>query len=754
MTVAARGSADSVGQGIEGVEDERLITGQGAYIADISRPGQLHARIVRSPIAHGRLTKVHLEDARAMAGVVAVFAGGDVSGLDAWRIPHRVAFGLAMEDLPLFPLQPILAIDRVRYVGEPLAVVVAEDPYVAEDAAALVWTEIEDLEPVLNLEEALTSDNLLFPDAHSNVLIDVPFGDAEATDALFAEADVVVSERLSIHRHAATPMENRGLIAELGEDGRLSVWGPTKVKHFNLRAVANVLGLPEEDLRFIEPDVGGSFGARGELYPEDFLIPWLALHLKRPIKWIEDRAEGLVASNQSREQYVDLEVAASADGELLALRSHNVCSMGAYFRTNGAVPPVLCAYIIAGPYAWRAHSARGTGVATNKTPLGTFRGPGEVEATYARERLLDIVARRLDLDPVDLRRRNLVDSPRPVAGTVESGDCRTQFDGLLQHVDYPALRSSVSTRSADELVGVGVACSEAATAEGHFESAQVVAERDGTFTAHTGLASVGQGVRTAMGQVLADLLQVPFDRVAVTHHDTDVVPVGEGAFGDRGAVFGAGAISLAVEDLESKARAATGDRFGVEPETVVIESGRARAGGRSIPLWELGVSGVGRFERSIPHDTNFVAAIAVVSVDRRTGKVTPLRYVGAYDVGRVINPLLLEGQLTGAAAQGITGALLEENVYDEIGQPLSSSFMDYLIATCKEMPAIESLMFSFPKESNPLGIKGGGNSGIICTQAALANAVADALGEAGDLVTSLPLRANRVRELFRVGGLG
>jgi CO/xanthine dehydrogenase Mo-binding subunit len=754
VTTGPAGTA--VGRSTARLEDRRLLTGAGEYIGDVSRPGQVWARIVRSPVAHGALLGVDLAGARAFPGVVGAFSAVDAPVLADARIPLRMEPG-EESPVPLFGLQPVIARDRVRYVGEPVAIVVATDPSVAESAAEQVYLDIDELDPVLDSEDALAGEVLIHA-AETNVTLDLEIGDGDV-EAIFAGADLVVSERFREHRHGATPLETRGLLAEVGEDGRLTVWGPAKVKHFNLAAVASVLGLAPERVRFIEPDVGGAFGARGELYPEDYLIPWAAMKLGRPVKWIEDRAESLIALNQSREQTIDLEVAASADGRLLAFRARNLCNMGAYMRTNGVVPPMLCAMSLHGPYRWDGFRVRAIGVLTNKTPLGTFRGPGEVEATFARERMLDLVAARASIDPVELRRRNLIRAAElpyvaRFGGAEEdvlrfgTGDYHAQLDAVLAHAGHPSSRRS---EDPDELLGTGVACSVSESGVGSFEWARVVAEPDGSFQAFVGIASVGQGLRTALAQVLADACAIPLERAVVHHRDTDTVEAGEGAFGDRGTIFGAGAILLAVDDLRHNARALAAERFGVGVEAVEIAGDLAVAGVASVSLGELGASGVGRYEPGGPTHMSFCAAVADVSVDRATGKVTVLRYTGGYDVGRAVNPLLVEGQLTGAAAQGIAGALLEESAYDETGQPLAATFMDYVLPTLAELPEIDSLLFEYPEPANPLGVKGAGNAGIICTHAALANAVADALGPEVPAVLSLPLRSNSVRALIRAG---
>ncbi len=761
MTTAPAGAA--VGSSVARTEDRRLITGAGEYVADLSRPGQVWARVVRSPVAHGALLGVDLAGALAFPGVIGAFSAADAPALADTRIPLRMESG-EESPVPLFGLQPIIACDRMRYVGEPVAIVLATDPSVAESAAEQVYLDIEELDPVLDSEDALAGE-VLIHSGGTNVTLDWEIGDGD-TEAIFDGADVVVSARFCEHRHGATPLETRGLLAEVGDDGRLTVWGPAKVKHFNLTAVASVLGLAPEQVRFIEPDVGGAFGARGELYPEDYLIPWAAMKVGRPVKWIEDRAESLIALNQSREQTIDLEVAAGADGQLLAFRARNLCNMGAYMRTNGVVPPMLCAMSLHGPYRWQGFRVRAIGVLTNKTPLGTFRGPGEVEATFARERMLDLVASRTSIDPVELRRRNLIPSaelPYVVRfGRAEedvlrfgTGDYHAQLDAVLERSGYTdAKHRSCSSEDPDELIGVGVACSTSESGVGSFEWARVVAERNGTFSAFVGLASVGQGLRTALAQVLADEFAIPLERAVIHHHDTDDIEAGEGAFGDRGMIFGAGAIILAVADLRDNARVLAASQLGVEVDAVEIVGDLAVAGDASVSLAELDASGVGRYEPGGPTHLSFCAAVALVSVDRATGKVTLRRYTGAYDVGRAVNPLVLEGQFTGAAAQGIAGALFEESAYDESGQPLAATFMDYVLPTLAELPEIDSLLFEYPEPANPLGVKGAGNAGIICTHAAVANAVADALGPDVPAVVSLPLRASAVRALIRAGELG
>jgi carbon-monoxide dehydrogenase large subunit len=742
------------------VEDAPLLQGAGRYVADVDRPGQVYARIVRSPIAHGTLGALHLEEARACEGVVAVFSAADLPDVSRLAIPLRVPSGPAAHRA----LQTPLAHDRVRYVGEPIAVVLATDPYLAEDAAELVRAEIDELAPVLDALEADASGK---PSLHAglpgNLVEGFEFRNGNRVDELIANADVVIRDRFHCHRHSAAPMEPRGLVAEVDPlTSRLSVWGPTKVKHFNKRVLAELLRLPEDRIRFVETDVGGGFGPRGEFYPEDFLIPWLALKVGRPVKWVEDRAENLVAMNHSREHVFDVELAATADGRLLAFRCSVRCSLGAYVRTNGMKLAECAALHVPGPYVWRGFESSVVGVLTNKTPAGTFRGPGEVEATFVRERMLDLLAARIGLDPAELRRLNLIPAASLPRGldlgpgnepvVYDAADYHEIFDALLRHVGIAELETERERRrAAGEAVGIGLACGLNEGGYGPFEEARIVAEPDRTFTAHVGIAGIGQGARTALAQILADELAVEPERVTIHHHDTDLVKEGIGAFADRATVVGGSAVLVAARELKQAARSAAAERLGLAREELDLRADEVVSrDGRSVTFAELGCEQTGRFDKSTT-DFSFCASLAFVRVDRATGRVVVERYVGAYDVGRAINPLLVKGQLDGAAAQGLAGALFEEFVYDELGQPLSTTFEAYTLPTLAELPEVESLVFEYPSETNPLGAKGAGGPGIICSHAALANAVADALAAHGVAVTRLPLTPGNVRELIRAG---
>jgi aerobic carbon-monoxide dehydrogenase large subunit len=746
-----------VGQPVPRVEDRRLLTGAGTYADDFNRDGQLYASIVRSYAAHGRILSIDTSAATARDGVVAVFTGEELPDL---RIPVR-----------LFPtenaeraLQPPLARDRVRYVGDPVAVVVAEDPYLAEDAAADVIVDIDPLEPLLDpLAAYAGEDEPLHEGLSSNLLDTRTAKQGRNLDAIFKRAAVVVSERFHVHRHGAVPLEARGLLAEFDPGaGRLTTWGAAKVKHFNRRILARLLDLPEESVRYVEGDVGGGFGARGEFYPEDFLIPWLAMRLERPVKWIEDRRENLIALNQSREQDWEIEMAADGDGKLLAFRARGVFNQGAYARTHGSVLfPMLMINHLPGPYRWDAYEIEAASVLTNKTPAGTYRGPGQYEPNFIRERMVDLVARELELDPVEIRRRNLVtkadmpyktgvkdlDTQLPVSYT--EGDYEETFERLLAHVDYDALRADVDRRQEQgEKVGLGVATFIEMGNPGIFEQSRAVAEADGSFTVHVGIASVGQGVETVLSQVAADTLGVALDRITVSYHDTDVVPEGQGAFSSRATVWGGHAIAGAIQDMIARARPVAAERLSVPADELRLDAGvLVHENGASATLAELGVQGEYRYEPGEASHILMGANVGVVAVDAESGEVDIQRLAISYEVGKAINPMTLEGQVRGAAAQGIGGTLLEEFAYDAGGQPLSTSFMDYAMPTAAEIPDVEVVIVELGETSpqSPLaGAKGGGEGGIIAIGGTLTNAIADALGPEAGPLTTLPLTPERL----------
>lgn len=756
-------------------EDRPLLTGAARYVDDVHRPGMVHATILRSPHAHARIASIDASAARSAPGVLAVVAAEDLPG-GGPEIPMRMFRRPGMERF----LQRPLARDVVRYSGEPVAVVVAESRYAAEDAAERVDVSYESLEPVLDGESAAAGAGPpLHPDTASNVAarFTVETGDV---DAAFAEADEVVEATIRCQRHAAVPLETRGLVAELDPAvDELIVWGAAKIPHVNRRILASMLGRPEERIRFIELSVGGGFGARGEFYPEDFLIPWCAIALGRPVGWTEDREEHLRATNHSREQIHTIALALRSDGTFLGLRDELVNDTGAYVRTHATVVPGMTAGLLPGPYRWSAYRCTVNQVVTNKTPAGTYRAPGRYEATLARERLVDLAARRIGMDPAEIRRRNLVPaSDMPYAtGThtdghpvvYDSGDYALLMERGLELFGYDAMRAWRAERPAPGRArGIGVAMFVEKSGIARWEYARVGLSAAGHPVVHSGAASLGQGVHTVLAQICAEHLGVAYEDVSVEFVDTAQVPDGMGSFGSRATVLAGTAVSQAARALRSRILDAAAEHLEASAGDLEIAGDRvvvrgtpgaavtfaelaegARAAHALARGAEPGLSCESYFnceDMSFPYGLH----CAAVEVDVETGGVSVERYAIAYDVGRAVNPVLVEGQIVGGLVQGLGGALLEDLAYDADGQLVAGSFMDLLLPTAAEAPHVQVLVTEdAPSPLTPLGFKGAGEGGTTAAGAAIANAVSDALGAEA---TSMPLTPQRVMELADTGG--
>ena len=767
-------SSGWIGARVARKEDGRLLTGRGKYVADLALPGMLGAAVYRSPHAHARIVSLDLARARRAPSVVAVFGPEALGAVGA--IPMRLSPREEVRQC----LQHPLPRGKIRYVGEPLALVVATDRYRAEDALDLIDLAVEPLAAVTDARAALAPGA---PRLHegfgTNLAERIVMNKGDVARAL-AEAPVRVRERLRVQRHTGVPMETRGLLAAYDAGTRvLTVWGPTKVPHYNRGVLADLLGHPEHLVRFVETDVGGGFGVRGEFYPEDFLVPWAAMRLGRPVRWIEDRREHFMATNHSREQWHDVEIGATADGRIVALSDMIHADMGAYIRTHGVVVPDRTAAMLPGPYRIEHYHAEVRCVFTNKTPAGTYRGPGRYEGTFVRERVVDLLAQALAMDPAEVRRRNFVEAsamPYDVGSTADSdpviydsGDFRAAFDAALASGDYAALRrEQTEARRAGRLVGVGLGCFVEKSGTGPWEYARAEIDGSGRAVVFTGLASLGQGLETTLAQLAADGLGVSPADVTIVHGDTARIPFGVGTFGSRGAVVGGNAVHEAATRLREKVLGLAALRLEVAAEDLVLEDGRVHPRGvpdRALTLRELaraaapGQAPAG-IEPGLSVETVFKAPrrpypygthVAAVEVDPETGEIRVLRYAMAYDVGRAINPTIVEGQLVGGLAQGLGGALLEELVYDAGGQLITTSFMDYLLPGAAEMPASVALrvLEDAPSPLNPLGLKGAGEGGCTGAGAALANAVADALAPFGVTIRELPLSPDRVRALVR-----
>ncbi len=764
-------SGNYIGSPVKRQEDVRFLTGTAQYVADVKLPGMLHAAVLRSPHAHARITSIDASEALSLPGVHAVYTFQDIAPL-ARPIPVRVFHLPGLEDF----LQNHLAVDKVRYVGEPVALVVAESRYLAEDALEAVQVDYEPLPPVTGVRQSLEDRVLLHEQNGTNLAghAVVGFGDVEAA---FRDADYTRKEEFKTHRHTGNPLETRGLVADYdAQTNDLTVWGPTKVPHTVKNVLVAQLGIPEDRVHLVEPDVGGGFGIRGEFYPEDFLIPFAAMQLERPVKWIEDRLEHLISANHSREVLCEVEVAANNDGMLLALRAEIYGDMGGYVRTHGAVVPALAAGLLIGPYRVPAFQAAVHCLMTNKVGAGTYRGPGLYEGCFIRERLMDIVAGDLGLDPIELRRRNLIQSsempftvgPTRVDGiitTYDSGDYPSALNRMLQELDYDSLAPLQGQVRDGKYHGVGIACYVEPTGFGPYEGARIVLRDAARVELYLGITSLGQGHETVMAQICADSLDMPIESIHVFHGDTDYMPRSVGTFGSRGTVMAGNAIFLACNSLKDRILDVAAGYLDTETSNLEYRRGAVYRTGQPgeeaaldladvIRLAESGQGAAGldvtEYFRMGERTYSYGAHGAHVAVDPETGKLEVLRYIVVEDVGRCVNPLTMHGQSIGGAAQGIGGTILEELVYDDDGQLLTGTFMDYLLPTSRDIPNIKSVILEeAPSPLNPLGVKGAGEGSILATGATLANAVSHALETFQVNVTQLPLSPNRIRDLIR-----
>jgi carbon-monoxide dehydrogenase large subunit len=734
-------------------EDWPLVRGEGTFVADFKRPGMVHAFVVRSPYAHARFTAIDRTAALAAPGVIDVFSAEDLP--DRGRpIPTRMFHDEGSNRF----LQRPLADGVVRYSGEPVAVVIAASRYLAEDAAELLHIDYEPLDIVLDSDAAVAQGApLLQPHAGTNVAghLVVEIGSIEQA---FGGADIVLKEEFHSQRHGAVPLETRGLLAEFdAQKESVTVWGAAKITHVNRAILARLLGWADvERVRLVELHVGGGFGARGEFYPEDYLVPFAAIRTGRPVAWVEDREENLRSTNQSREQVHRVELALRKDGTFLGLKDSFINNTGAYVRTHGMTVPGLSIAMLPGPYRWPAYRGEYRSVVTNKTPGGTYRSPGRFEINFVRERMVDLAAERLGIDPIELRRRNLIarDGFPHDTGTLfdghpviyDSGDYELLLDKALAAFDWAGLKRWRQEPAAGGLrrgLGVGYFVEKAGPAVREYARVELNAEGD--VIVYTGGVSVGQGVETTLAQVCASHLGLPYESVSVVHGDTAVIPEGMGAFGSRIAMLGGAAVMLASEHLKETLLGAAAEELEAATEDLVLTAdGVAVVGApsRSVPLRTLLSSRGGVIKQEDRFECELMAFpygihLAAVEVDPRSGAVHIHRFAVAYDIGRSINPMLVRGQMSGGFAQGIGGALLEEFSFDANGQPLAASFMDYLIPTAQEVPDLQMLITEdAPSPLNPLGVKGAGEGGTAAVGAALANAVSDALGRS---VTRLPL---------------
>jgi carbon-monoxide dehydrogenase large subunit len=737
-------AASLIGQPIDRAEDRRFLTGSGKFVDDLKRDGMLHAVLLRSAVAHGRIVRIDASRALARTAVHAVITAAEIGNIPV--IPLRLA------NLPEFApyFQPVVAKDKVRYVGEPIAVVVAESQALAEDALEAIEVDIEALPPLPDRHAAASGASLLFESSGSNraARYSVSFGDA---DAAFARAEYTRREGFHCHRLTAVPLETRGLIAEWdAAKQKLTIFGASKVLFFNRRVLAPMLRLPEQAIDMIELDVGGGFGVRGEFYPEDFLIPFAARRLGRPVKWIEDRREHLMATNHSREVDCELEIACTRDGVILGLRGHVYGDMGAYIRTNGGVVPAKAAQFLPGPYRIRDVAITVEALMTSKTPVGTVRAPGRFEANFFRERLFDLVAGDLGLDPMEFRRRNLIrEAELPFAtGKLVPYEGETDFDSGDYHATFERALSEIGWSENKSLQGRlidgryhGLAAVPFVESGGSGkENARATIENDGSVTVRVGSSVLGQGLETTLAQVAADTLKLPFERVRILHGSTTYLREGFGTFASRSMVVGGSAVMDGCNNLMAAIRAEATKRFGLPNEEIVIADGVVSAGDKRASFADFAdLAADGTFATTI-RTYSYGAHACHVAVDPRTGRVEILDYVAIEDVGRAINPHIVHGQAIGALVQGLGGVFLDQIIYDADAQILNASLADYLVPLASDFPNVRAITMELRRSNtNPLGAKGAGEGGMVAVAATVANAVAAALAPLGVELHELPL---------------
>jgi len=752
-----------------------MIMGRGTYVDDIQLPRMTYAAILRSPYAHARILSINVDKAKALPGVVAVLTGADLQG-------QNVPCGWTLPDMKVAP-HPALAVGKVRYTGDAVAVLVAEERYLARDALDLIEVDYEPLPVVVDAEKAIQAGA---PQLHDEVPNNTTFvwkvagGDI---DKAFREADVVVKQRLVNQRLIPNAIEPRGMVAQYNPgSGDLTLWTATQIPHLVRLLLSMVTGIPEHKVRVIAPDIGGGFGSKLYLYPEEVIIATLAKTTGRPVKWIEERRENYVATTHGRDHVQYVEVAAQRDGTITGLRVKCIANMGAYLSTFApGIPTILFGLMLAGNYRIPNISCEVTGVHTNTTLVDAYRGAGRPEATYLVERMVDLTARELGMDPAEIRRRNFVpanDFPHTTATgvTYDSGNYQPTLDKALEIAGYQQLRQEqVRARAEGKYLGIGVTtyveiCGMAPSqvlgavgaGAGGWESATVRVHPTGKVTVYSGASSHGQGHETAFAQIVGDGLGVPFEDVEVVHGDTAQVQFGIGTFGSRSAAVGGMAAVMSVNKIEEKAKKIAAFLLEAAEADLVFEGGQffvKGTPGRGITIQQVALAAYvphkyptglepGLEATSFYDPSNFTwpfgTHVAVVEVDPETGVIKLRRYIAVDDCGRVINPMLVDGQIHGGLAQGIAQALYEEAVYDENGQLVSGSLMDYAVPKADDLVNFELDRTETPSPVNALGVKGVGEAGTIASSATIVNAVVDALAPLGVKHLDMPLKPERV----------
>jgi carbon-monoxide dehydrogenase large subunit len=776
----AQGPSGWIGRGVKPYKSSRFLTGSGMYVSDVRLPNMLHAALLRSMHAHARIRGIDTEASLHLDGIVGVWTGRDIAERiapfpESFEI-HPARWLEGVKPVLKGPRPTALAQGKVHYVGEPVAIVVAEDRAQAEDAVEMITVDYEELPAVVDPEESLHGRPTLVHEGTSdNVVFSFDIAKGNADEALKA-APHKLAERFRHHRYCAAPLEGRGAVAWVEPKTKLlTVWSSTQMPHLVRRQIAAQLGLSEQTVRVIAPDIGGGFGPKVFVYPEEILIPFLALELGRPVKWIEDRSEHFIGTAHGRDQLHDVECGFDDEGRILALHDRFLLDNGAY-NPMGLTDAYNTAAHLQGPYKIPNLSVSGACVSTNKVPNAPYRGAGRPEAVFVMERVIDIIAARLKLDPAEVRRRNFV-QPEEMpyrAGILyrdgepvsyDSGNFPETLSRALAAAGYEDLRRRQrELREGGRYLGIGIGCYVEGTGVGSFEGAQVRLDPSGQLIIATGATGHGQSHETVYAQIAADLWGVSLDRVTLVEGDTAAIPFGCGTFGSRSTVNVGSAIYEASVRLKEKVLQAAGHILEASADDLELGEGKVFVRGlpqRAISFSDLARAAVPGWASKLPPELEpgleatfyFVpptvtwanaAHVAVIEVDAQTGVIKLLDYVVAHDAGKLINPLLVDGQIHGGVAQGIGAALYEEIAYDANGQMLSGSFVNYLLPGAMEIPSIKTVHLESPSPLNPLGVKGLGEGGAIAPPAAIANALADALRPLALRVNEIPLTPDRV----------
>ena len=765
-----------IGQSVKRFEDHRLLTGQGAFLDDLQLPDMLHAAVLRSPHAHARLMSIETTAARHLPGVVAVITADDLEGVVEPVPTRRETEADALQP----PVHPVLARGKVCYVGQPVAIVVAQDSYLAQDAREMIQVDYAPLTAVIDPLEAVQDDApIVHQELGTNIALRTLNAGGDFAAAL-AQAEHIVRQRYRVQRLAPAPLETRGIVASYQpQEDVLTVWDSTQHPHTVRDHLATVLHRPESSIRVAAPDVGGGFGEKGGLYPEEIAMPYLAMRLGRPVKWVEERWENMLAFH-GRGHTVDVEAAVQRDGTLLGLRVQIVADLGAYFLMSTPTVPLLASHRLAGPYTTPAMHVEVRGVITNKPPTGAYRGAGGPEAAFCLERTIDLIAADLQLDPAAVRRKNFIPPEAfpyetPTGLTYDSGEYAKALDRALELSEYHRWRAQSRPPASPgaPLVGVGLATvvkGSGGRMPPLTDHARVIIEPSGHITVHTGVSPHGQGSETTFAQVVADMLGVTPADVRVLHSDTAILPAGGGTSASRGLVAGGSALYAVLQEARQKLALIASHLLDCPVADVHFQDQRVspqQQPEQQVPFSRLAAAAYDdkllppgvqpgldfRGSHTIRYSPYaFGAHVAVVEVSQETGAVSVLHYVAVHDAGRIINPLLAAGQVHGALAQGIGQALLEGMVYSPEGQPVTGSLLDYALPRASNTPAFTLDTLETPSPLNPLGVKGIGELPTLAAPVAIANAIMDALSHVGVRHIDTPLTPAKIWQAMQEQG--